>query len=170
MEQCTRQSLTMETAIKIASYICDRYLKDFGERISEMKLHKLLYFSQRECFVQLNEPLFKEEFEAWKYGPVLVCIRKMYKDEMLHDMLSEASKEKYKQVFDKVFATYAPKDAWSLSYLTHGEYSWQKARVGVGRYDTCQSKLALSDIARDADRIRIRRFVLGKIQATSIHK
>ena len=42
----------MEDVVKIASYICDRYQKEFGTRIDEMKLHKLLYFTQRECIAQ----------------------------------------------------------------------------------------------------------------------
>ena len=37
-----------------------RYQKEFGERISEMKLHKLLYFTQRESLIQLGEPMFGE--------------------------------------------------------------------------------------------------------------
>ena len=48
----------MESVKKVASYIAQRYKKEFGERISEMKLHKLLYFTQRESLIQLGEPLF----------------------------------------------------------------------------------------------------------------
>ena len=53
--------------IEAASYISDRYLKQFGKRIDEMKLHKLLYFSQRESLIQLRQPLFDTAFSAWKY-------------------------------------------------------------------------------------------------------
>ena len=42
--------MCMEDVVKIASYICQRYEYQFGSRIEEMKLHKLLYFSQRESF------------------------------------------------------------------------------------------------------------------------
>ena len=38
--------------LQVASYIYQRYMYDFGVRIDEMKLHKLLYFTQRECFIQ----------------------------------------------------------------------------------------------------------------------
>lgn len=38
----------MEDVVKVASYICQRYQREFGKRIDEMKLHKLLYFTQRE--------------------------------------------------------------------------------------------------------------------------
>ena len=55
--------------LQVASYIYKRYMDDFGVRIDEMKLHKLLYFTQRECLIQKGEPMFDAQFEAWKYGP-----------------------------------------------------------------------------------------------------
>ena len=47
----------MEELRQIASYICMRYQKEFGRGIDEMKLHKLLYFVQRESIVQLGAPI-----------------------------------------------------------------------------------------------------------------
>ena len=35
----------------VASYICNRYQREFGEKIDEMKLHKLMYFAQRESLI-----------------------------------------------------------------------------------------------------------------------
>ena len=155
-----RDSVRMEDVVKIASYICQRYQVEFGERIDEMKLHKLLYFAQRESLIQLDEPLFSAQFEAWKYGPVLVEIRQLYKDDKLHESLSSAAIEKFAKVFDKVFSQYAKKDSWSLSLLTHGEYSWQEARHGIGDDEPCSVLIRLDDIRKDAQRIKMRRFVL----------
>ena len=70
----------MERAINVARYICDEYRKMSGEAIDEMKLHKLLYFSQRESFAITGEPLFIDEFEGWRYGPVCVAVRKSFFD------------------------------------------------------------------------------------------
>lgn len=50
--------------LQVASYIYKRYMDDFGARIDEMKLHKLLYFTQRECLIQKGEPMFEAHFEA----------------------------------------------------------------------------------------------------------
>ena len=44
----------MEELRQIASYICMRYQKEFGRGIDEMKLHKLLYFVQRESIEDKN--------------------------------------------------------------------------------------------------------------------
>lgn len=152
----------METVRKIASYICDKYQRTFGSRIDEMKLHKLLYFTQRECLIQKSEPMFAERFQAWKYGPVMVQIRKLYKDDMLHVRCSKSFEDQFRDVFDKVFEQYASKDSWSLSYLTHGEYSWQQARKGVPAGEGCDKLIDTEDIKIDAERIRIRRLLLKK--------
>jgi uncharacterized phage-associated protein len=154
----------MESVVKIASYICQRYLKDFGEQIDEMKLHKLLYFTQRECIIQTDQPLFEDSFSAWKYGPVVVSIRQLYKGDALHDLPSDDVIEKFKPVFDKVFEQYAPKSSLSLSSLSHREYSWQHARGSADRDERCDTYLDLHDIEKDAERIKIRRIMLKKLR------
>ena len=46
-----------------------------------MKLHKLLYLSQREALAVTGQPLFQEEFEGWKYGPVCREVRAYYTED-----------------------------------------------------------------------------------------
>lgn len=154
----------MEKLREVASYIYMRYQKEFGRRIDEMKLHKLLYFAQRESLVQLDAPLFAEKFEAWKYGPVLVPVRHLYRDYLLDESLPLEAVQKYSGVFDKVFAQYAVKDSWSLSSLTHGEYSWRHARRNVPDGENCSNEMELDDIRQDAKRIKLRRFMLAALK------
>lgn len=152
----------METAKRIASYICHRYQTEYGSRIDEMKLHKLLYFVQRECMIQTGNPMFAELFKAWRYGPVMVEIRQSFRDDDLHEELSKEEILKYQKVFDKVFDTLAIKSSWSLSILSHGEYSWKKARIGYSKDAVCDVDILTEDIQKDADRIRVRRFLLDR--------
>ena len=152
----------MLSVIKVASYICQRYKELFGKPIDEMKLHKLLYFVQRESLVQLGEPMFKEKFQAWRYGPVMVGISKRFKDGELTDVISEIDLKKYQGVFEKIFSHYAVMDSWSLSCLTHGELSWKKARHGIPEEESCTVFLDVEDIKKDAERIKIRRFLLKR--------
>ena len=84
----------MEDVVKIASYICLRYWHQFGKRIDEMKLHKLLYFTQRESIIQTGTPLFEDCFEAWKYGPVLVARRQRDKSDTLLEELPAPVQER----------------------------------------------------------------------------
>ena len=158
----------MEKVTTIASYLYQRYQQDYGKRMDEMKLHKLLYFVQREAIIQTDEPMFKEQFEAWKYGPVMVEIRRMYKDGCLTEKLPQTYIEKYKSVFDMVFSTYAQKDSWSLSSITHGEYSWGQARKGIHEDENCDKLIDTDDIRKDAERVKIRRFLYKKLNCPTV--
>lgn len=152
----------MEDVVKIASYICLRYQQQFGHRIDEMKLHKLLYFTQRESIIQMGAPMFSDCFEAWKYGPVMVPIRQRYRDDTLYEELPDTVKKHYQKVFDTVFDTYAPKDSWSLSSITHGEYAWQEARQRNGQ-DKLHKTIFTDNIKKDAERVKLRRFLYEKV-------
>ena len=160
----------MVDVISIASYISDRYMKEYGERIDEMKLHKLLYLTQRECLIQTEEPMFDATFHAWKYGPVLPEIRQLYKQDGLMGNLSPKAEEQYKAVLDYVFSEYAPKRSFVLSNLTHGEYSWMHAREGYGKYEDSDVPMLMEDIRKSADYFRQRRRMLQLLEKTGINK
>ena len=52
----------MERIVDVAQYIYEEYKRQSGESIDEMKLHKLLYLTQRESIALTNEPMFPEHF------------------------------------------------------------------------------------------------------------
>lgn len=152
--------MNMEDVVKIASYICARYQQEFGQRIDEMKLHKLLYLVQREAIIQRGNPMFSAQFEAWKYGPVLKVLHQRYRDDALHESLPDEAIKDYLLIFDRIFETYAKKSSWSLSTLTHGEYSWKKAREGYAADGHCEVEIKTDDIRIDAGRLKERREML----------
>lgn len=147
----------MVSVTQVASYIADRYWKDFGVRIDEMKLHKLLYLVQRECLVQRREPMFGELFHAWKYGPVMPVVRQLYKAGDLGVGLSDAELAEYGCIIDKVYVGYAGKKTFSLVTQTHAQYSWKKAREGYAEEADSDVVMPLEDVMRDADELRVHR-------------
>lgn len=150
--------------VKIAaSYIFHRYRQEYKASIDEMKLHKLLYFAQRESLILLREPMFAANFEAWKYGPVLVEIRDSYKRRLFSQNLDEEEINKFKPVFDAVFTRYAGRSSWSLSNLSHNETSWRRARVGLNDYDHGSTVIPLEHIREDAERMRLSRFIFEQV-------
>jgi len=157
----------MADVLKIASYIAERYKRDFKERIDEMKLHKLLYFTQREALIQTDAPMFDASFYGWKYGPVLLEIREGYRNDTLHTQPSKETIKKYQKVFDKIFEHYAVKDSWSLSRLSHGELSWKNARIGLLPSENGNVKMKIEDIRKDAERIKMRRYLLKEMALIS---
>ena len=160
----------MVNVVDIASYISERYMKDYGERIDEMKLHKLLYLTQRECLIQTGEPMFEATFHAWRYGPVLPEIRQMYKQNKLEGNLSPEAEVQYKEVLDVVFRDFAGKRASVLSNMTHCDYSWMHARKGYGKYDDSDVPMLLDDIRKDADNLRRRKAMLKLLEKSGINK
>lgn len=146
---------------QIAGYIIRRYKSEFGHDIDEMKLQKLLYFTQRESMIKTYRPITSARFEAWKHGPVSATVHRCYSEGLLTDTLSEEEAERYRDIFDSVFSTYAGKKSWSLCSLSHGELSWQNARGETPPDKNSHNVLKIEDIEKDADRVRLRRFLLS---------
>ena len=158
----------LERVLEAAKYIAHRYKAEYGQSIDEMKLHKLLYFAQRESLIQTAQPLFSESFVGWKFGPVMLPIRSAYKHGLLEKSQYNINcDENFSKIMDKIFSDYAPKEAWSLSRLTHGEFSWQQSRRGIKPGENGTTLMRLEDIKKDAERIKIRRTVLSDVAAYS---
>lgn len=143
----------MEKVLNVAQYIIDEYKKITGESIDEMKLHKLLYFSQREHLALTNEPLFEAPFEGWKYGPVCREVREVYTAEGINDTTGPISDEAAYIVKNVIF-TYGEYASWKLSKISHQEISWKNARVGLSAEQNGRKLLDLNDIREDAKKVR----------------
>lgn len=144
----------MERAINVANYICEEYQKISGEAIDEMKLHKLLYFSQRESIAITGEPLFNDEFEGWRFGPVCVAVRNaFYQGEMLGCVLEPIS-ESSAYIVKNIILQYGELASWKLSKISHEEISWINSRKGLGPCDNGDIPLKLDDIVKDAEKVR----------------
>ena len=153
----------MENVLNVAAHIANRYLLEYGNQIDEMKLHKQMYFAQRESMIQTGEPLFDATFYGWKYGPVLKEIRNAFRDGSFAMMKPSELEKDCSGIFDRIFHDYAGKDSWSLSRLTHGELSWKNSRIGIDEDANSDNKMDLEDIRRDAERIKARREMLAGI-------
>ncbi|MCM1261275.1 MAG: DUF4065 domain-containing protein [Butyrivibrio sp.] len=144
----------MERIVDVAQYIYDEYKKQSGEVIDEMKLHKLLYFVQRESLAILNEPMFEESFEGWKYGPVSTEIRRCY----TLDGMDYADKRKLSTgsayIVKNVLLQYGVLASWKLSQLSHNEISWQNSRKDLKEGENGNRPLLIDDIKKDAEKIR----------------
>lgn len=154
----------MTSAKNAARWLCKLYRERKSIGISEMVLHKLLYFSQREALIaDSNSPLFPDSFEAWKYGPVMCAIRSSFHDisnasESELDPLSDADAAAIRTAIGR----YADMGAWSLVNLAHGESSWINARKDCGPNDRCNNEITVDAIRIDAERMRERRRMLGE--------
>lgn len=155
----------MKNVIDVADYISKRYKREFGCDIDEMKLHKLMYFAQRESYVINDEPLFDSTFYGWRYGPVLKEVRNYYKSRSSFRTEDLQNDSNFVAVMNPVFERYAAKDSWSLSRLTHGELSWQNSREGISEDSRGDVPIKNSDIRKDAQRIKSRMSLFSTVGA-----
>ena len=149
----------MEKVLDVASYLVYCYDKMIHKKIDELKLHNLLYLVQRETLVKEDEPLFKEEFEGWKYEPVCVVVRTKYKKGFFKDKNrnSKAANRlslNSQEIIDSVVNVYGERASWDLSNLIHSEYSWCHSRIGLVEGENGNRIIKLADIRVDANRIK----------------
>ena len=57
-------------ALDVAKYIVTKCSVD-RVTISNLQLQKILYYVQKDSLQKHNKALFKDEIEAWKFGPVV---------------------------------------------------------------------------------------------------
>ena len=143
----------MEKILNVAEYIFKEYYRVTGELIDEMKLQKLLYFSQRETLAILNKPLFNEEFEGWKYGPISREVRTVFtKDGINADTKDIKNENKY--IINNVILEYGSLASWKLSEISHKEVSWLNSRKDLKDGENGNRKIKLEDIKEDAKKVR----------------
>ena len=61
----------MLKAIDVANFFVDLANSDPDDCMTNLRVNKLLYFAQAWSVVRRNKPLFEEDMQAWKYGPVV---------------------------------------------------------------------------------------------------
>ena len=93
----------MGSTLAVAKYMNELNLQKHGCNMDEMKMHKMMYFSQRESLMNTNNPLFGDSFEAWKFGPVLRSVRNEYKCNHMFESVNESLTEEEKRLVESVF-------------------------------------------------------------------
>ena len=132
------------SVLDAAAYI----LKQRGE-MSTWKLQKLCYYSQAWSLVWDEEPLFKEEIEAWAHGPVVKCLYKHHKGQFAITSLRKGRPATLTadqvETIDVVLKMYGDIPGATLGRLTHSEPPWREARQ--------RGRLALGERGSEKNRV-----------------
>ncbi|KRG12647.1 hypothetical protein ACA30_16960 [Virgibacillus soli] len=67
------------SAMDVANYIIQQSLAN-EKPISNLKLQKILYYLQARYLVDYGKPLFNDDIQKWKYGPVVKSVYHEYKN------------------------------------------------------------------------------------------
>jgi uncharacterized phage-associated protein len=144
----------MPSCLNIAKYFIARAYRDGRESsMTNMKVQKLLYYSQSLHLALEDEPLFPEEIQAWRYGPVCPPAYSMYsqfESEQLPvpndtDLPEKFSQEQY-DLLEEVWLYFGEHHAYALSEITHVEFSWKKARKGLSAQAASTEPIQIADM------------------------
>ena len=116
------------SAMEVARYITGMISVD------NLKLQKLLFYSQAVHLIRFEKPLFADTIEAWRYGPVVRDVYNHYKhygfDQIPHssdeDEAPNLCQEQLESV-DLVLGYYGEMSAIRLVNETHSEKPWKDA-------------------------------------------
>lgn len=102
-----------------------------GERLTNLKLQKLLYYQQGYHLAAFGTPLFMEDVEAWMYGPVVPAVYDAF-SQYGSSALPEVSDnfmltEEEEGLFNEVYDAYREFSAIGLMNRTHSEAPWIEA-------------------------------------------
>jgi len=109
-----------------------------------LQIMKLLYFAHAQTLVDLNRPLFRQNFHVWKYGPVIADVYHALKHHGRDPVVDIIEKytftdstfnEDETDILHDVIEEYGDRTGFELSALTHWpEGPWHQIRVrrGIG--------------------------------------
>lgn len=138
----------MATVVDVTAYI----LKRCGT-MTTMKLQKLAFYSQAESLAHRGLPLFDEDFQAWRGGPVCHELYAQHRGKFLiregelpaNDCEKVLSEEE-KQTIDAVCEVLSSSTGNELSVRTHAEDPWIIARGDLPPAAQCSTVISKKTI------------------------
>lgn len=106
-----------------------------AERISNLKLQKLLYYAQGTFLAITGEPLFGDDLVAWAHGPVVESVYHEYKSNhaggitFTEDFDGSSFSAEENELLVEVYNVFGQYSAWKLRNMTHEETPWRSTRI-----------------------------------------
>lgn len=139
----------MWNANEIANWFLVRHSSEMqrdeavDENLTQMKLHKLMYYAQGVNLAVFKNRLFDEELLAWQHGPVVRSIYDTFQgkkeldstvtENQITDYENVSSDVDSNTVLDAVYNQFGGFSAGQLRNMTHQETPWLEAwRTGAG--------------------------------------
>lgn len=124
-------------AVNISKAIISLYDPEQGDVITNLKLQKLLYYTQGFNLAAFKKPLFDDKIYAWQYGPVVKAAYDQYKDNgssgiILNEEVDVSSlfgDKDQLNLFLEVNEVYGQFSAVRLMNMTHDELPWRTTKI-----------------------------------------
>lgn len=129
---------TLPSAESIARYFLHLAAgADEATPVTQMQLHKLVYYAQGCWLATRERPLCRATFQAWIHGPVVLEMRPVFaRFGDLPVPPSEARTDpsltrEMRGVLASIWLAYGRFSPWKLREMTHAEPPWKDARAGL---------------------------------------
>ncbi|STQ86871.1 DUF4065 domain-containing protein [Helicobacter muridarum] len=121
----------MIRALELAKYILKKSDKD----LSNLELQKTLYFTELDYIKEFDKHLICDDFEAWKYGPVVREVYYEYRnygansiDKPEKEIISEKLTKKELDIINQSIDKCNQESYWNLVEKSHREGgAWDKS-------------------------------------------
>lgn len=120
------------SALTVAKYFLSIPDSDSGELVSNLKLQKILYYSQGYAVAMngVEHPLFSDRVYAWKHGPVVKTVYNHYSSFGSGALPSEVAPpsldQQTREFLNEIYRVFGRFSAWVLRDMTHREMPWKK--------------------------------------------
>lgn len=107
-----------------ASEVVDYIQSSLNVDLKETKMHKLLYYIQGWSLAWTGKPLFEDEIQAWRHGPVVPSIYHRKPHQTTCPQQFNLNAEQI-GIIDSVVELYGGMGSRKLVELTHAESPWR---------------------------------------------
>ena len=117
----------MISAENVADFLLSLNDPEAGDAMSNLKLQKLLYYSQGFHLAIFDKPLFTEKVKAWQYGPVVEEIYNEFSEysygaiPIPRRISTKMFTEEQKNLLKEIYEVYGQFSALRLMQMTHSE-------------------------------------------------
>lgn len=123
-----------------------------GDMMSGLRLQKLLYYAQGWHLAFTREPLFTDEIQAWRDGPVVKSVYRalgsnMYTHIQPQDREPVAFDPETQSILEEVWRAYGGFTPQALRDRTHHEAPWKNAHAMANPYGWCAQPIDPADMA-----------------------
>ena len=115
--------------------------------MTEMKMHKLLYFSQKKHYNNFGEWLFNEDLEGWVHDPVSRTVRTYFG--ILPEVNADDLTLEEEYTIREVLHDYGKYSAIYLRELSHQDEAYKTSRKGLSPKERGEEVINKMDIIND---------------------
>ncbi len=149
----------MSAAVDIADRIVRFRADDIGVPIDPLSLEKHLFYAQSFWLALSGRPLFDDEFEAWRNGPVVPEVYLAYKGLGSNPIIPTSGRtrslgnRKIEAYIEQLVDFFGGYTATQLSRATHAEEPWQKVRDDIETRNSSRMVIPKAEMARYYSRL-----------------